>query len=783
MRINFIITLIFCAIGFLTLQLNTNMNVPIAVWPGGGLLLGAGIYFGYRILWSAFFGGFLTAILYIIFSRNIIPTPDQIVVSILPAFYFAMQTATGIYLVRRFLGERNYFKTELSILKFFTIVGIVSSVPNYFAAQFSLGYFIQDQGVITAASFKFWIAAILGNITFTPLTLIVLDKKIRNWSPRVSQLIASLLIVFIAIGTLVYTVEKRQAEKAAHKLSKKQDRTIQFITAHMDRVNFLINSLGSFYESHDKISKEKFHNFSQLLSFDLDGVKSINWFSEVHKSNKNKLEKHFSRKYNLSDLVLTYSMSKSKMKLGMTLQELIKNNAEAVNELFKASSDEKIGHLILKDSSNHDGNILTLSKFDSKNKLVDDFNSQNGMFLVQSDLNILVKDVLIQFKKFDHKILAEMRSDFSNSWHKIFEVSHIGSSELSGASLDPTFLEVNGMKLKATLTPHVFYYFNEFTFSYWLLCLGIIAISLLFNAFILIFSVKAKKMNLALNQLEWEISLRRDTEDKITVMNIKLEEELLRQSIEISESGDKYTVAAKNSQLAALGEMAGGIAHELNNPLAIIDGYAYNIRRMAEMGQLDTDKVKSIAANIEKTVKRIAKIIKGLRKVSRDGSKDEIELILVSEFLSDTLAFCQERFFSHGIKLQIEDFDENLEINCRSVELSQVFINLLNNSFHAVQSESEKWIRIYVKSTEQFLEFAIEDSGPGIPKESQSKIMDPFFTTKAAGVGTGLGLSISKGIVNSHQGQLYLDVNSKYTRFVIKIPHKPIQSLNNKSVA
>ncbi len=225
-----------------------------------------------------------------------------------------------------------------------------------------------------------------------------------------------------------------------------------------------------------------------------------------------------------------------------------------------------------------------------------------------------------------------------------------------------------------------------------------------------------------------------------------------------------------NTKMAALGEMSGGIAHEINNPLTVIQARAFQLTQMVDNDKADPEKIKQAAESISRTADKIAKIVKSLRSFSREGSSDPFDIVSVKEIINETLEFCRTRFYNHGVDITVDEVDEELEIECRLVQIEQVLLNLLNNSFDAVQELPDRWIRVHVDAQDDFIDIKVIDSGKGISKESIEKIMMPFFTTKEVGKGTGLGLSISSGIMKSHQGELFLDSEAKNTTFVIRIP-------------
>ncbi len=227
-----------------------------------------------------------------------------------------------------------------------------------------------------------------------------------------------------------------------------------------------------------------------------------------------------------------------------------------------------------------------------------------------------------------------------------------------------------------------------------------------------------------------------------------------------------------NAKLASLGEMAGGVAHEINNPLAIISGRANLIKKDIVENKIDVEKLIQGVDKIEKTALRISKIIRGLRVFSRNAERDPMECAPVQQIFSDTLELCHERFKNHNIILSTE-CPQDLEIICRPAQISQVLTNLLSNAFDAVEKLDDKWIKLsaYQDANKAYLK--VTDSGEGIKPEYVDKIMQPFFSTKEVGHGTGLGLSISRTIISDHGGILKYNSDAKNTEFVIELPLVP----------
>ena len=224
------------------------------------------------------------------------------------------------------------------------------------------------------------------------------------------------------------------------------------------------------------------------------------------------------------------------------------------------------------------------------------------------------------------------------------------------------------------------------------------------------------------------------------------------------------------ARLSGLGEMAAGVAHEINNPLAIIQGFTIKIKKVISPSREYSQKIIPLTEKIEATVERVSKIVRGLRSISREGRYDPFMDADIPKLIDEVLSFCTERYSKSGIKLEYDITKECPLVPCRKVQVSQSLLNLLNNAHDAVAGTENPWVRVTAYTKEDKLVISVTDSGNGIDPKLQEKIMNPFFTTKAAGKGTGLGLSITKTMIDDHHGRFYYDVDSKNTKFVIELP-------------
>jgi len=225
------------------------------------------------------------------------------------------------------------------------------------------------------------------------------------------------------------------------------------------------------------------------------------------------------------------------------------------------------------------------------------------------------------------------------------------------------------------------------------------------------------------------------------------------------------------SKLASVGEVSAGIAHEVNNPLTVIEGSASLINVLIKDDPIDRQAVLKVTDKIINTSQRIARITRGLRMLSKDAEIEPFTNISFFSILEPCLDITKPKFRANNISLKVINQESDVALFGNEIQLGQVMMNLVSNAVDAViGTEGPRWIEIQYKPSFDWLDIYVTDSGPGVNVEISDRIMDPFVTTKESDQGTGLGLSISKKIVELHNGTLVFLEDTKHTTFRVRFP-------------
>ena len=222
-----------------------------------------------------------------------------------------------------------------------------------------------------------------------------------------------------------------------------------------------------------------------------------------------------------------------------------------------------------------------------------------------------------------------------------------------------------------------------------------------------------------------------------------------------------------SAKLATLGELAAGIAHDINNPLTVISGSSSIIShaQIAKTPKLVLDNVK----RIQHAVERISKIIGVLGRFSRQSDGRELSRFSARSIIQESIELSLTMARRKQVKLLTQDF-EDFDVTCDVIQVQQILLNLINNGVEANTRSSGAYVELYAKKTEDGVLFVVKDSGQGIEENLASQIFTPFFTTKGSGKGTGLGLSICKRIAREQGGDISYQVIEGKTAFILSLP-------------
>ncbi len=270
----------------------------------------------------------------------------------------------------------------------------------------------------------------------------------------------------------------------------------------------------------------------------------------------------------------------------------------------------------------------------------------------------------------------------------------------------------------------------------------------------------------------------RQSRDEIEEYNRNLEEKIVERTLALEEAQAQLIQSEK---MSAIGQLAAGVAHELNNPLGGILGYAqFTLEKMkknipAEGPSKEAQSYIRYLTDIETQARRCKNIVQNLLRFSRSSHTTEFEEVDINQVIEDTRTFVEHQLHMNQITLTLDLAKDLPLIQANASQLQQVFTNLIINAMHASPPESEIHIQTHNSPAVGEFSGAIEirfiDQGQGIPAELVNKIFEPFFTTKEVGKGTGLGLSVSYGILKEHGGEIKVDsVVGEGTTFTLILP-------------
>lgn len=252
-----------------------------------------------------------------------------------------------------------------------------------------------------------------------------------------------------------------------------------------------------------------------------------------------------------------------------------------------------------------------------------------------------------------------------------------------------------------------------------------------------------------------------DLEDLTPILNLQHEKEMLRAEM------------SRVSKLADIGRLTGGIAHELNNPLAILQGLCENLFDLIESNVWTKDKVMVELVPMQDTIHRMTRIIHSMMSVAR-GEEPIMETMTVSDLWERATASFQALDQLKGISLKA-DLDPELRISVDSIRVEQIFVNIVKNAIHALQVNptGQREIRVSAEAQKEQVQIHVDNNGPPINENIAENIYTPFFTTKPVGEGFGLGLFLAYSVMKAHGGTLsHSNLKPKGVRFTLTFPRR-----------
>ncbi len=263
---------------------------------------------------------------------------------------------------------------------------------------------------------------------------------------------------------------------------------------------------------------------------------------------------------------------------------------------------------------------------------------------------------------------------------------------------------------------------------------------------------------------------------------LRMESELKEYAQNLEEMVERRTKELKlveaqlihSSKLVSLGEMAAGVAHEINQPLNVIRITTTGILHFLRKGKIVSKEMfEGELNNIDGQINRITKIIDHMRLFTTKSKIEYIQEVEINKPLQDSLSFVSQQLRINQVKVTLELGKALPVVLADANKLEQVFLNIITNAKDAMETIRDNEKKLYIRSftKNNYVIVTIKDTGGGILKENRDKVFEPFFTSKDPGRGTGLGMSISYGIINEFSGKLTFETEENVgTVFKIELP-------------
>lgn len=765
------------AAGFLSTLFVTPVSTLPFLWLPAGISFAAFLLWDYRKVAPYVFLGSFSIAASAIFYPQIQESPlPYILLSLLFALFDCVQGFLGSLLCRPLTkairNEQAFYDDSSIVLCFFraaTIAPVVGILISLFAYHF-LRFAPMENSFFYAI--KWYIADVFAMALCGPIGVLLFSSTfIRNTKNKAVISVVYSSCLFICVSAFFWFQKSKQTE-VAREYSFKAEKFSASVELSLKHSASVFNSLSSFHYSSNYIDRDEFGRYTDLIKKSYPNVVSFAWIPRVPKSSVKQYEAE-ARKFGASQFRIRTDRSAGKS-----------NQTEAYYPLYYFSGPKAQVNFLGDDLATDPNRWETMQKTCIKNTVV----ATKPIQIAEGKLGLAAYFPIFKNEIFksnnilpisDLKPCLESIAGFYGATFSVEEIvnaimrEHFDDKSYLEAAIQTHILDVTDKnktlnffshqeeikkhRSYLTNTTHIDIFhrklavhrsidkaiaFASIEKPVWFMFSFGLFLSAVFGMFTLLTLIRRRNLEEAVDKARKEA---------------------------ISERSQKEASA----RLASLGEMAAGIAHEINNPLTIIQGYTFPISDMAESGNFDAEVIHENIEKMKKTIKRIASIIEGLCKFSRDNTNDPFVKSDLVKIIRETLEFSREAMKNRDITVEVINKSKNAEVfaECRSLQISQILINLLNNAKMAIEKlEGDRWIRIEITEAETTAQIRVTDSGGGIPKEKQDSIFKPFFTTKVSGEGTGLGLSITQTLVTSHNGRVWLDTSDSNTSFIIELP-------------
>jgi signal transduction histidine kinase len=277
----------------------------------------------------------------------------------------------------------------------------------------------------------------------------------------------------------------------------------------------------------------------------------------------------------------------------------------------------------------------------------------------------------------------------------------------------------------------------------------------------------------------------------ITILNRSVANDLHRNFLELESVKDRLYL---NARMTTASSVASGLAHEINNPINLINGSSLSIQNILKKvinnsGELTLKNHKDINVFVDiikRSSERTFEIVDRMGRHNPSSSLYELAELNVDELIKDVVTISQRKVANIGIDLILACPDSDLKVKGHAGNLGQVILSFINNAYDSFTTENDKWIKITVSKLHGMIYLRFTDSTNGEKNLFKNNILEPFTMIHGAGSGEELGLSLCQTIVNEHYGQVYLNEIGEYTEFVIELPLcqkvKPVEPVKSTNI-